>query len=303
MLFWRDKFIFWSLASLIFVKAVFSFSGSQFANIISGVPAFAKEEIASQTNIFRKLLGFEELKESPILDKAASQKLQDMIKNQYFAHTSPRGISPWYWFELNGYNYIYAGENLAIGFTTAKETVDAWIDSPSHKANLANPNFKEIGIAVAPAKIQNNEGFLVVQLFGTPKPAKSVGPSKNQNLPPSLPKASSVNLPSISSSPAPLVSVLQSAQQIAQQTDKISLPETPTPVTVATLTPGIAKLSKILNLAFIIYSLFAFLIFLVFIVFFGIRKELVVRTSISLAIVILAITIPVFQISRTALIF
>jgi hypothetical protein len=302
-LLYRDKFIFWSLVALIFVKVVFSYSGSQLASIISGVPIFAKEEIISQTNTFRKILGLEELKESPILDQAASQKLQDMINGQYFAHTSPKGISPWYWFELNNYNFIYAGENLAIGFTTAKETVDAWKNSPSHRANLANPNFKEIGIAVAPARIQNNEGILVVQLFGTPQPTKPPVLVKKPSPSPLLPKISPTNLPQISSSPIPLISAQQPTQQTNQQIETSFLPEAPTSVTIANLTPRLAKFSKTLNTALIVYSLLAFLVLLVFIVFTGARKELVIRTSISLAIVIMALVIPVIQISRTALIF
>jgi len=302
-LLYRDKFIFWSLVALIFVKVVFSYSGSQLASIISGVPIFTREEIISQTNTFRKLLGLEELKESPILDQAASQKLQDMINNQYFAHTSPKGISPWYWLELNNYNYIYAGENLAIGFTTAKETVDAWKNSPSHRANLANPKFKEIGIAVAPARIQNNEGILVVQLFGTPQPTKPPVLVKKISPSPLLPKISPTNLPQISSSPIPLISAQQPTQQTNQRIETGFLPEAPTFVTIANLTPRLAKLSKIFNVALVVYSLLAFLALLVFIVFAGARKELVIRTSISLAIVIMTLVIPVIQISRTALIF
>lgn len=294
-LFWRDKFIFWSLVALIFVKAVFSFSGLQFANIIGGVPIFAKEEIISETNIFRKFLGLDGLRESSILDQAASQKLQDMISNQYFAHTSPSGISPWHWIEANNYDYVYAGENLAIGFITAKDTVEAWKNSPSHRANLANPNFKEIGIAVAPAKIQNSEGFLVVQLFGTPKPAKPTVATKKPGPSPVLTKTTSTNPPLNNSSPTPSVS--------PQQAVKSSAVETPISVTAATLTPKLAKFSKTLNVAFVIYSLLAFLVFLVFLVFAGIRKELVIRTVASLAMLVLAVAVPVFQISRTALIF
>jgi hypothetical protein len=301
-LFWRDKFILWSLVALIFVKAVFSFSELQLASIIEGGPIFTKEEIILETNAFRKFLGLNNLKESSILDQAAYQKLQDMINNQYFDHTSPAGISPWHWIEVNNYNYIYAGENLAIGFITAKDTVDAWKNSPSHRANLANPNFKEIGIAVAPAKIQNNEGLLVVQLFGTPKPAEPIVAIKKPN-PFAASRTPSTKLPLSSVSPTPMVPVQGPAQQTNQQVVKSFLPENPTPVTVTTLTPKLAQLSKILNITFITYSLFAFLIFLVLGVFIGIRKELVIRTVASLTMLVLAITIPVFQISHTALIF
>src|SRR3989344_3536372 len=174
----KNKFLFYNLVALIFVKAVFSYSGLQLANLVDGVIPFSKEDVIAQTNVFRQTLGLGGLKESLALDIAAAQKLQDMVQNQYFAHTSPLGVSPWHWIDINQYKYTYAGENLAIGFLTAKDAVDAWANSPTHRANLLNSNYKEIGIAVAPANIKNNQGFLVVQLFGTPKPTAPVAVSK-----------------------------------------------------------------------------------------------------------------------------
>lgn len=291
--FWKNKFVFWNLVALIFVKAVFSYSGLQFASIMGGAPIFAKEEIVSQTNAFREFLGLGDLKENTVLDQAASQKLQNMITNQYFAHTSPAGISPWHWIETNNYGYTYAGENLAIGFLTAKDTVDAWENSPSHRANLANPNFKEMGVAVAPAKIQNSEGFLVVQLFGTPKPAKPAVAVKKSSPSPASPKVTPSGSPLVHS-PTPSASV--------QPAVKNAVIETPVSVTTAALTPKLAKVSKTLNTTLVIYSLLAFLASLVFLMFYGASKELVIRAAASLAMVILAVAIPVFQISRVALI-
>jgi len=292
-IFWKNKFVFWNLVALIFVKAVFSYSGLQFASIVGGAPTFAKDEIVSQTNAFREFLGLGDLKENSVLDQAASQKLQNMITNQYFAHTSPTGVSPWYWIEINNYGYIYAGENLAIGFLTAKDTVDAWENSPSHRTNLANPNFKEMGVAVAPAKIQNSEGFLVVQLFGTPKPTKPAVATIKPSVSSAPPKATPTSSP-LAHSPVPSASIQSAAKSVAT--------ETPVSVTAAVLTPKLAKVSKTLNTTLIVYSLLAFLASLVFLVFTGARKELVIRTAVSLSMVILAIAVPVFQISRAALI-
>jgi hypothetical protein len=289
-LLWKNKFIFWNLVALIFVKAVFSYSGLQLASI-TGVSVFAKEDIVLQTNTFRKFLGLGDLKENSALDQAASQKLQDMISSQYFAHTSPLGTSPWHWFDTNSYNYTYAGENLAIGFLTAKDTVDAWENSPSHRANLANPNFKEIGVAVAPAKIQNNEGFLVVQLFGTPQPTKAAIAKPSPT--PSAPKVSPTGTPVVQS-PKPLATV-QSAEKSVDQ-------ETPVSVPVTATTPGLNKVSKTLNSVFVLYALAVFLASAVLMMFVGARKELVIKTAASFALVVLAVAVPVIHISRTALI-
>jgi len=287
----KNKFIFWNLVALIFVKAIFSYSGFQFASIISGIPVFTKEEVISQTNVFREFLGIGDLKESSVLDQAASQKLQDMVNEQYFAHTSPSGISPWYWFDASNYNYVYAGENLAIGFLTAQDTVSAWENSPSHRENLANPNYKEIGVAVAPAKIQNNDGFLVVQLFGTPAPSKTTAVAKPKTSPQAKPSPSGTPLVY---SPTPIVS--------AQPAGIAEGEETPVSLSTPSATSGTSKVSKTLNSMLILYSLIIFLGSLVLLTFVGVKKELVVRTAASFALVILAVALPVLQISHTALI-
>lgn len=132
------------------------------------------ERLANQT---RTSLGLAPLKPSTTLDKAAELKAEDMVKNQYFAHTSPQGATPWVWFKNAGYNYKYAGENLAIGFFDSIEVYNAWLNSPSHKQNLLNPNYKEIGTAVLPG-FGNNNTIVVVQLFGSVQPTKAT-PIKN----------------------------------------------------------------------------------------------------------------------------
>ena len=54
------------------------------------------------------------------LEKAANLKAEDMVKEGYFAHNSPQGITPWHWFSEVGYKFLYAGENLAINFMEIK---------------------------------------------------------------------------------------------------------------------------------------------------------------------------------------
>jgi hypothetical protein len=139
------------------------------------ITKLALETFANQT---RQSLGLEPLIENQKLNEAAQLKAEDMVQNQYFSHTSPTGVSPWFWFSKAGYNYKYAGENLAIGFFDSEEVYNAWLNSPSHKANLINPNYKEVGTAVLNGYGQNNT-IVVVQLFGKLQPVKSV--AKNDN--------------------------------------------------------------------------------------------------------------------------
>lgn len=123
--------------------------------------------LVSLTNEERQARGLFPLKENPVLAQAALAKAQDMLKDGYFAHFSPSGTSPWYWFKQNGYNYKVAGENLAIGFVDSGEVENAWENSPSHMQNLLSPQYKEIGIAVVKGVFQGKETTLVVQFFGS----------------------------------------------------------------------------------------------------------------------------------------
>lgn len=108
------------------------------------------------------------LQRNAVLDEAARLKAEHMATEQYFAHYSPDGVSPWDWFEEVRYTYAHAGENLAIHFSDSGEVVEAWMDSPSHRANIVNGNYTEIGVGTAKGVYEGYETVFVVQLFGTP---------------------------------------------------------------------------------------------------------------------------------------
>lgn len=108
---------------------------------------------------------------NPLLQGAAQKKADDMAKNGYFAHTSPAGVTPWYWFEQAGYHFTYAGENLAVNFSDSQDVVDAWMNSPGHRKNILDGNFTEIGIAMATGEYKSQPATFVVEFFGTPAPA------------------------------------------------------------------------------------------------------------------------------------
>lgn len=311
---YQNKFLFWNLIALIIVKAAFSFSGIQVASLLNGIASFTKEEILTQTNILRTSLGFGELKESPLLDAAAADKLQDMIKNGYFAHTSPVGVSPWFWIEKNRYNFNYAGENLAIGFSSARETVNAWADSPSHRDNLLNSRYKEMGIAVAQAKVDGTDGILVVQMFGTPRPTKTVATlakprpaTTATTVKPAVTTTSvmitttttvTASTTTFQTTPSPLPSNKTAGATVVKSEGNSDL------ATVIKITdsPRVNKMARSLNLAFASYALIMALISAAFVIFMGARKELVIRASASLALFLLAIVVPFVQMAHRALI-
>ena len=147
--------LFTSVLSVNFPKNIF------FADV-------TKIALMNFVNQNREAKGLQPLIENEKLDQAAMLKAQDMVKNSYFAHQSPQGITPWYWFLQIGYSYKYAGENLAIGFINSEEIFDAWYNSPSHKENMLNPNYKEFGTAILDGNFGGGETTVVVQLFGSP---------------------------------------------------------------------------------------------------------------------------------------
>ena len=67
-----------------------------------------------------------------------------------------------------GYNYVYAGENLAKDFGNTSRLMDAWMASPTHRENIVSSKYSEIGLAVVPGTLQGQETVLVVQFFGAP---------------------------------------------------------------------------------------------------------------------------------------
>lgn len=152
----------------LLVKVIFSFNlilvkqSSLFADI-------SAQRIITLTNEVRQQYGLPPVHEDLLLNKAAQEKAQDMFKNKYFGHFSPTNVSPWHWIDKSGYDYYYAGENLAMNFLDTEEVIKGWLNSPSHRDNLLNKDYKDMGIAVVSGDF-NNEGInriLVVQMFGS----------------------------------------------------------------------------------------------------------------------------------------
>ena|SRR3989338_1368244 len=139
---------------LLFVLMTFSFSYK---------PNLTPGEILELVNTTRVNSGLTPLSLNSTLNLAAFAKAEDMLNNNYFAHVSPEGVKPWYWFKAMGYNYTYAGENLALGYDDADELVDSWMSSPSHKSNILSPFYSDLGLAVV-----NDQGnTVIVQMFGS----------------------------------------------------------------------------------------------------------------------------------------
>lgn len=130
--------------------------------------AITIKNVVDLTNQTRTNLGLAELKINDKLVAAAQAKADDMINNQYFAHVSPSGVTPWYWFGKVGYDYLYAGENLAVHYQEAENLQAGWLASPTHRANIVNSHYSDIGIGVAIGNFEGVESTVVVQMFAQP---------------------------------------------------------------------------------------------------------------------------------------
>jgi len=125
------------------------------------------ENIIALTNAERTNLGLPTLSYNAQLSSAALAKANDMFEKQYWDHFGPNGETPWQFIRGAGYTYVYAGENLAKGFKTSEGVVEAWMASPTHRANIVSSNYRDIGVAVVEGTLQGKQTVLVVQMFGT----------------------------------------------------------------------------------------------------------------------------------------
>lgn len=112
---------------------------------VTGTNAF-EQQVLTLTNAERAKQGLAALQADTKLMAAAREKSVDMQKNNYFSHTSPTFGSPFDRLKALGISYKSAGENIAQGQRTPAEVVQAWMDSPGHRANILNTSYTHLGV-------------------------------------------------------------------------------------------------------------------------------------------------------------
>jgi cysteine-rich secretory family protein len=172
--------------------------------------AITVSDLLRYTNLQRESNGLPPLTLNPELTHAAQMKANDMFAKDYWAHVSPDGTTPWVFIKDSGYDYLYAGENLARGFTSSSDVVTAWMNSPEHRANMLSPNYTDIGFAVEDGSLTGTQTTLVVQEFGSPyNPDGTVkeNPMSTGSFSPSPTPIGAVGTAQPQSTPAPQVAV------------------------------------------------------------------------------------------------
>jgi hypothetical protein len=145
--------------------------------LLPGVLGYASQidpaKVIELTNSERLGAGLEVVNQNSELSQAALAKAADMFTKGYWAHVSPTGTEPWSFITSSGYKYQHAGENLARDFGNPTDIVKAWMASPTHRQNLLDGRYKDIGVAVMDGYINGVETTIVVQMFGSPQTSVS----------------------------------------------------------------------------------------------------------------------------------
>jgi hypothetical protein len=159
------------VALFLVSQFLINFSALMMPSVLGFASNITPERVIELTNQKRAEQGLPPLSLDVQLNEAAQRKAGDMFAFNYWAHNSPSGRNPWSFFREVGYKYLFAGENLARDFMNSESVVEAWMNSPTHRENILNAKYQEIGLAVVNGTLDGVETTLVVQLFGTPTPA------------------------------------------------------------------------------------------------------------------------------------
>lgn len=179
--------IYWPYIPIVAIVAIGLFLGNWQPKQQKGVLAYATQmsidTLLTATNEQRQKNNIDSLTLSTELTAAAQAKANDMTSRNYWSHNTPDGEEPWKFITSAGYDYQKAGENLAYGFNSSQDTVIGWANSPSHRENMLDANYSEVGFGFANAKDYNQTGpeTVVVAMYGQPLGAKPVATNSLYN--------------------------------------------------------------------------------------------------------------------------
>ncbi len=166
---------------MLFIATFLNATSGHFgASVLAYATNVSSSSLLASTNQQRTNEGATALSLNSALSSAAQAKANDMVSRDYWSHVTPDGEQPWAFISDAGYSYDSAGENLAYGFATSSETVIGWMNSPSHRENLLNVAYKEVGFGFANSQDFINTGpqTIVVAMYGTPHVQTAAAPVK-----------------------------------------------------------------------------------------------------------------------------
>jgi hypothetical protein len=180
--------------------------------------------LLSDTNTARTSNGVAGLSLNDKLDAAAQAQADDMAARNYWSHYTPDGDPPWVFVTAQGYSYQKLGQNLATGFSDEQSTINGWLASPEHRANLLDPDFRDVGFGFS-----NNPNYtaagggpmtIIVAFYGEPRVLAAATTSPPASKPsvsvePPAPVTSEVPTPAAASEPTPIAEQPAAKKQAA----------------------------------------------------------------------------------------
>ncbi len=210
----------------------------------------SSDGLLSSTNSERNSNGKGNLGINGQLASAAQAKANDMAARDYWSHTTPDGKQPWYFIDQAGYSYRKAGENLAYGFATSSGAVTGWMNSPSHRENMLDGDYLDVGFGIANSANYQSSGeqTIVVAMYGTPQVASASTAPSSPAPAAAQPKTS---LSPVAAAPAPAPATPEPAKP-AEETPAAALqdeqPKEPTQEAKTESEPPVHKISRIQSL-------------------------------------------------------
>lgn len=114
-----------------------------------------EEEVLRLVNVERAKNGLPALTYCYAAQPAADVRAVEIAT--VFDHTRPDGSTCFTALDQAGITYFTAGENIASGHRSPAQVVDAWMNSPGHRANILDPDFTQLVVGV--------KNYCWVQLF------------------------------------------------------------------------------------------------------------------------------------------
>jgi uncharacterized protein YkwD len=161
------------IAGGVFVNTLLSSSEA----VLGWQANFSSSSLLALTNSDRSSDHEATLSLNTQLSSAAQARANDMVKNNYWSHTSPSGQTAENFIINSGYQFAAAGENLAYGFASTNSVNTAWMNSADHKANILNSSYTNVGFGVAESPNYLGQGtkVIVVAEYAQPSDSTALG--------------------------------------------------------------------------------------------------------------------------------
>jgi hypothetical protein len=181
----------------------------------------SRSNLLTATNSQRTSNGSTPLTINSKLNASAQAKANDMVVRDYWSHNTPDGKEPWVFIDAQGYVYTKAGENLAYGFSSSNETVIGWMNSPSHRANLLDTVFTEVGFGFANSAnfVGTGNETIIVAHYGKPTVAAASTPAPTpEPAPQPQTQQAQIQTPAPAPTPAPVAEPVEEKAEIIEDT-------------------------------------------------------------------------------------